>query len=157
MTRRVELLLICACVVAMAGTAAADDADALFQKGKKLLAEKKYADACKAFHEVDKLDPGIGAKLNVARCFEEWGRLATAYHWYADAAKMATDTRDERAAKINELMKTLDTRVPRIVLHAAAPSLVTDVTIDNEPVVGAALDTELRIDRGPHAIGYTLD
>ena len=61
---------------ALASPAFADQADALFQKGKQLLAEKKYAQACKAFQDVDQIDPGIGAKLNVARCFEEWGRLA---------------------------------------------------------------------------------
>ena len=57
-------------------------ADTLFKKGKKLLAEKRYAEACTAFEDSDRLDPGIGAKLNVAKCYQEWGRLATAWRWF---------------------------------------------------------------------------
>ncbi|MGE0867167.1 MAG: hypothetical protein AB7P03_01300 [Kofleriaceae bacterium] len=157
MNRRPALLAIATVMFVALGTAAAEDADALFQSGKRLLAEKKYAEACKAFHEVDKIDPGIGAKLNVARCFEEWGRLATAYHWYASAEKMAIDTRDDRAAKISELMKSLDARVPRLVLRSSAPAAISDVAIDDEPVAGAVLDTDLRVDAGPHTISYKLD
>ena len=50
----------------LAAAAHADRADQLFKKGKKLLAEKKYAEACGAFEQSDRIDPEIGAKLNVA-------------------------------------------------------------------------------------------
>ena len=43
---------------------AAAQADQLFKKGKRLLAQKKYPEACAAFEQSDRLDPGIGAKLN---------------------------------------------------------------------------------------------
>src|SRR5512146_2492369 len=35
----------------------ADRADQLFKNGKKLLAEKKYAEACTAFEDSDRLEP----------------------------------------------------------------------------------------------------
>ena len=75
-------------VLALASPAVADkrsEADALFKKAKKLHGEKKYADACPMFEKSDALDPGIGAKLNVAKCYEDWGMLARAYRWYTDA------------------------------------------------------------------------
>jgi len=75
----------------------ADRADQLFKRGKKLLSEKKYAEACAAFEDSDRLDPGIGTKLNVARCYQEWGRLATAWRWYSDAEQMAIAGKDDRA------------------------------------------------------------
>src|SRR5262245_29991146 len=83
------------CLVALTGVAFADnkEADALFKKAKKLHAEKKYAEACPMFEDTDKMDPGIGAKLNVAKCYEDWGMLARAYKWYVDAEKMATDAK----------------------------------------------------------------
>lgn len=151
--------LVLAIVLASAGTASADKADALFKKGKKLLAEKKYADACSAFSQVDKLDPGIGAKLNAAKCFEEWGKLATAYHWYEDAEKMATDTKDDRAAKIRELMEELDTNVPRITINVpdgADPDVLATLTLDGAPFPAGKLNKEERVDPGPHLIEFTV-
>lgn len=58
-------------LVAITSTAHAGDkgkADALFKHGKKLMDEKKYADACEAFEQSMKLDPQIGTELNVGRC-----------------------------------------------------------------------------------------
>jgi hypothetical protein len=143
----------------LAGRAAADQADVLFQKGKQLLADKKYAEACKAFQDVDRIDPGIGAKLNVARCFEEWGRLATAFRWYGNAEKMAADTRDDRAPKIRELMRALDARTPRITIRVAPGSdtaALTKLSIDGALVAITELGNEIRIDSGPHTIEYVV-
>ena len=144
----------------LAGTASADKADTLFKKAKKLLAEKKYPEACSTFEQVDKLDPGIGAKLNVGKCYEEWGRLAIAYRWYTDAQKMAADTKDERAPKIQALADELDTNVPRVTIKVpdgADPAIVATLTFDGKPVDQAQIGIEQRVDPGPHAIEFTVD
>jgi len=153
-------LLVIAVLVAASSPASADKADKLFKKGKKLLAEKKYADACAAFEQVDKIDPGIGAKLNVARCFEEWGRLATAYRWYIDAEVMASASKDDRATKIKELAAELDTNVPRVTIkvpEGANPDVLATLTIDGKPVAVDTLGIEQRVDPGPHLIEFVVD
>src|SRR5689334_1434029 len=109
-------LAIAMIVCALGGVAHADRADVLFKKGKKLLAEKHYAEACAAFEDSDRLDPGIGAKLNVARCYQEWGRLATAWRWFGDAERMAQSAKDDRAPKIHALIEQLDPDVPRLTV-----------------------------------------
>jgi hypothetical protein len=131
-------------------------ADTLFKKGKKLLAEKKYAEACAAFEKVDGLDPGIGAKLNVAKCFEEWGKLAKAYRWYEDAAKMATSTSDKRAGKIKELVDALDPDVPRLTIKLpdGVDAAGIKVTLDGAPFDTSTFGKEQRVDPGPHVIDY---
>jgi outer membrane protein assembly factor BamD (BamD/ComL family) len=56
-------------IVALAATAHADNkdkADSLFKQGKKLMGEKRYADACESFEKSFKLDPVIGTQLNIA-------------------------------------------------------------------------------------------
>jgi tetratricopeptide (TPR) repeat protein len=119
MTARLSARLACALLL-VSSVAAADNAakaDALFNKGKKLQNEKRFSDACPTFEEVDKLDPGIGAKLNVAKCYEEWGRLATAYSWYEQALAMAVSTKDDRLPKIKQLADTLDVDVPRLKVN----------------------------------------
>lgn len=153
-------LLVIAVLAAASSPASADKADTLFKKGKKLLAEKKYADACAAFEEVDKIDPGIGAKLNVARCFEEWGRLAIAYRWYIAAETMATASKDDRATKIKELAAELDINVPRVTIkvpEGANPDVLDTLTIDGKPVALETLGIEQRVDPGPHLIEFVVD
>jgi tetratricopeptide (TPR) repeat protein len=148
-----------ALLVAAPAPARADKADALFDKGKQLLAKKKYADACATFEKVDGLDPGIGAKLNVARCYEEWGKLGRAYRWYSDAEKMASETGDKRAPKIKELIQELDPDVPRLTVHVTpgADLVAAAITLDGETLPAASVGRETRVDPGPHEIAYRVN
>jgi tetratricopeptide (TPR) repeat protein len=148
--KRLVVALLCVAAPAFAE----NKADALFKKGKELLAKKKYAEACATFEKVDALDPAIGAKLNVAKCFEEWGKLARAYNWYRDAEKMAKDTNDKRVDKIHELVAALDPDVPRLTLKAPedADTAAANVLLDGKPVT--TFNVEMRIDPGPHQIEY---
>ena len=142
-----------------AAPAYADKADLMFKKGKKLLAERKYAEACGVFAEVDGMDPGVGAKLNVARCFEEWGKLGTAWRWYSDAEKMAAEAADPRAAKIKDLAEELDVSVPRVTIlvpKGADPDIVATITLDGEPFEASRIGEEQRVDPGPHMIEFTV-
>jgi len=144
-------------VAALAGLAApahADRADQLFRKGKKLLAEKKYAEACTAFEQSDKLDTQIGAKLNVARCYEDWGKLATAWRWYSEAEQMAIKAHDERVGKIHERVVEIDRDVPRLKLTLPADAVLDNVVIrlDGVELGAAELGAARRVDPGPHRI-----
>jgi hypothetical protein len=150
------MLGIAVVAAAVAPASAETKADALFKKGKKQLAEKKYAEACATFEKVDNLDPGIGAKLNVARCFEEWGKLARAYRWYADAERMATTTEDKRAPKIKELAEALDADVPRLTIKlpdGSDPAAVA-IKLDGAALALDVIGKEQRVDPGPHQIEF---
>jgi len=152
-------MMVLAIVGAAAGPARADRADQLFKKGKKLLAEKRYAEACTAFEDSDRIDPGIGAKLNVAKCYQEWGKLATAWRWYSDAERMAATTKDDRATKIHQLIEDLDPGVPRLTLNAAPDANTSGVVLklDGIEIDIHTLGTERRVDPGPHQIEYIVD
>jgi hypothetical protein len=160
------LALLCTAVVVVAGLVTpvraqrgADRAQQLFDKGKKLLGEKHYAEACAAFEESDKLDPGIGAKLNVARCYQEWGKLATAWRWYRDAEDAATKAKDTRARKIRAIVAEIDPTVPRLTLKlqpgASADGLV--VKLDGVDLAAGVIGSEQRVDPGPHQIDTIVD
>ncbi len=137
----------------------AERAEQLFKKGKKLLAEKRFAEACTAFEDSDRLDPGIGAKLNVAKCYQEWGRLATAWRWFSDAERLAETAKDDRAEKIRALKDELDASVPRLTLKvpAGADASALAVQLDSAPLTAAELGVERRVDPGPHQIDYMID
>lgn len=131
-------------------------AEALFKKGKKLLAEKQYSEACASFEKSDKLDPGIGVKLNTAKCFEEWGKLARAYRWYESAEKMAKESKDDRLAQIRGLIDALDPEVPRLTisLPAGADATAAKVKLDGTALKTAELGTQQLVDPGPHEVEY---
>ena len=148
-------------LLGLAGTARAGDkdkADVLFNDGKKLLKEKRFADACRAFEESFKLDPGIGVELNIAKCYEEWGKLGRAYRAYQKAEDMAKDAHDQRVAKIHELIAQLEPQVPHLQIRMPADG-DTDgltVTIDGAPIEAADLANPQLVDPGPHLIEWKV-
>lgn len=151
--KRVALLLI----VLASSAAVADDkskADALFKQGKKLMSEKKYSEACEAFEKSQALDPGIGTQLNIAKCFEDWGKLARALKAYRTAEKMATDAHDPRADKIQGLITELEPQVPHLTIHTPKGAKTEGVTIDGVPA--GDLSEPLTLDPGPHTIVYPV-
>jgi tetratricopeptide (TPR) repeat protein len=149
-------------LVALCGSAAAekdkDKADALFRQGKKLMGEKRYADACQSFEQSFTLDPGIGVQLNVAKCYEEWGKLATAYRAYKKAEDLAKETHDSRVGKIHELADQLDTQVPKLTVHMPKNADTDDlkVWIDGAALEISALSEPQLVDPGPHLLEYQV-
>lgn len=155
---RSSLAVVAALSLAAAG-AHADRADQLFRKGKKLLAENKYPEACTAFEQSDKLDPAVGAKLNVALCYQEWGKLATAWRWYREAEQMAIQAGDDRARRIHALIAELDQKVPRLKLRLPPDAVLDRVVIrlDGVELPAAELGGDRRVDPGPHRIETIVD
>lgn len=144
-----------------AGPAAAGDkdkADALFKQGKKLMAEKHYADACAAFEQSFALDPGIGGELNIARCYEEWGKIGRAYKAYQQAEDMATKANDPRAPKIHELVVGLEPKVPHVTIKLPKGATAKmEATLDGAPLDVGPVGASHVVDPGPHTIEYTVD
>ncbi len=143
-------------LVALGGTAQADKrdrADALFRKGKKHMAEKRYADACEAFEKSQKLDPGIGTQLNIAKCYEDWGKLGRAYVAYQSAERMAKEANDDRAPKIRELIAELQPNVPHLTIRVPddAPRDL-EVTLDNRKI--DQFNESFVVDPGPHTVQW---
>jgi hypothetical protein len=134
------------------------EADALFKKAKKLHGDKQYAEACPMFEKSDKLDPGIGAKLNVAKCYEDWGMLARAHRWYTDAEAMARAASDPRADKIKELIETIDADVPRLTfkLPPNVDAKAIELKLDGKPAADL-VGKQQRLDPGPHELTWVVD
>jgi tetratricopeptide (TPR) repeat protein len=151
-----KLAVSIATILALASVASADKkerADALFKEGKKLMAEKRYADACASFEESYKLDPGIGAQLNTAKCYEEWGKLGRAFVLYQAAEEAARKENDPRADKIKELITELDSQVPRLTVNPPknAPKGF-QVTMDKKPIT--VLGSAFVVDPGPKTLEW---
>jgi tetratricopeptide (TPR) repeat protein len=148
-------------LVMLGGTAAADNrakADALFREGKRLMADKRYADACAAFEESVKLDPGIGGELNIGKCFEDWGKLGRALRSYQRAEAMAKDSKDPRLERIQKLIAQLEPTVPHLTLKVPPGADLADVTInlDGAPLDKGELGSPQLVDPGPHLVEWKV-
>jgi hypothetical protein len=147
---------------AIAATARADDGDkrdpaaaeALWREGRSLRAAGKIAEACPKFEASYKLDPALGALLNLASCHELEGRIATAWSEYSDAADQAKKVGDKKRVEFaKKHADALEPRVPHLELHAPKPApegLL--VTRDGQPLGPGALGTSLPTDPGVHTL-----
>ncbi len=125
----------------------------LFEEGRAALKARQFREACRALDESQKLDPAPGTALNLALCFEQLGKLATALaHYQSVIADLPAS--DERAKFAAEQVVTLGPRVPKLTI-VPAPGLPdgASVALDGVGVAAADLETPLPVDPGEHVVG----
>lgn len=150
------------CVIALlvaatsARSARASDAalaEALFQEGKRLMAEKRYAEACPKLEESQKADPGGGTLLAIAACHEEEGKLAAAWAEYGAAAAVARrDGRKDRLQIAERRAALLEPRLARLTVRVADAASHVAVTRDGVDVPAPAWGTAIPVDPGEHVV-----
>jgi tetratricopeptide (TPR) repeat protein len=158
MIRPMRFLAAIAIVLLFGGIASADKegkarADKLFEDGRKYLTAKEYALACTAFEQSHAADPAIGTQLNIALCYEEWGKLASAYRAFLEAERLAKEKKDKRAAGARKKVDDLAERSPKLVFDLpdnADPSTV--LLFDDKQLDLAKLQDDLLVDPGTHTL-----
>ena len=152
-------LVIAACVAApgMASAQNAQDkaaADVLFQQGKKLMQENKFADACPKFAESLRLDTGIGTMLWLADCYERSGKTASAWGQFLEAAETAVKTKDAREKVARERSKQLEPHLVKLQIlvpdAASAPGI--EIKRDGSTLGKPMWGTAVPVDPGGHAV-----
>lgn len=129
-------------------------AESLFREGRALVTAGKLAEACAKFAESRRLDPAPGTLLNLARCYEDVGRTASAWATYRELDIRATaldqkaraEFARKRAAEMEPSLAALVVRVPA---HRA-PEL--SITYDGIALGAAAWDTRVPVDPGRHHV-----
>ena len=102
---------------------------ALFDEGKKLVKDGKYAEACPKFELSEKLDPGVGTLGSLADCYERAGKIASAWTtWRETASAAAAKGQADREKYARDKAKALEAKVPHFTISvpndAKAPGLV---------------------------------
>lgn len=139
--RRVIGILLVMVVAFFARPAFADkiaEAEDLFRRGKALMAQNKYEEACPLLQESYRSDPAPGTLLNLALCHEQIGKIATAWGEFRaveQQARAATPPREDRIKMSREHAEKLEGRLSRIKITVPADARVPDlvVKIDGEP------------------------
>jgi len=146
------LVLVGAAAIAAADTPK-ERADKLFEDGRKYLTAKEYALACTAFEQSHASDPAIGTQLNIALCYEEWGKTAAAYRAYVEAERLARIKFDDRAKGARKKLDELAPKVPRVRLELpdnADPAVV--ILFDDKELAFEKLADDLLVDPGKHEV-----
>lgn len=101
----------------------------LFQEGRELSQQGKYAEACDRFATSYELEPATGTQVNFADCQEHLGHLARAWQLF-DAAAAAADREGNavRAQYARQRANVLVARLAPIVIRVAAPDPRMSVT-----------------------------
>ncbi len=147
---RVEPSVLLVCVLAAATAhAGPSPADVAFKKGREFLKAGKFAEACAAFEDSQRLDPQLGTQFNIAHCDEKIGKIATAWAIYRDLADH--DTNGARQSKSAKLADALWLRLPKLKIEVVDPPKGLVVTLDGGDIT-ADLGKEQPVDSGSHAI-----
>jgi hypothetical protein len=129
-------------------------AQALFDEAKALMKAGQYPAACAKFEESQRLDPGSGTLINLADCYEQSGRLASAWGTFLDAAAAArAGGNAPREQVARERATALEPRLPRIVIAVpASPPAGLEIRRDDLLVGAPQWGLPIPLDPGEHAI-----
>jgi hypothetical protein len=142
-------------VLAQGGDRAA--ADALFYEARDLVRAGKRAEGCAKFEASLALSPAASTMLNIARCHEQDGKIATAWADYTRALSLNGDTPGvERRRELEGLARkglhALEPRLPRLRIVVASAPPGVEVWRDDKAIPAAALGEALPADPGLHQV-----
>jgi tetratricopeptide (TPR) repeat protein len=142
-------------LVVLARVAAADPkaaADETFERGRSLMQQKKFPEACAAFEQSQRLDPQLGTLFNLADCEVQLGKIAAAWKIYRELA--TTDANEDRRAFSAAEAIRLEKKMPKLVITIPAHPAGAKVTVDGSDSTGL-LGIKTPVDLGEHAIDVT--
>ena len=129
-------------------------AEALFQEAKALMEEGRFDAACAKLEESQRLDPAGGTLLNLARCYERAGKLATAWARFHDA--LAVASRDGVAVRVQTAKEAIERIAPSlshlVVETPTSPPDGLTVSLDGVALGRVALGAPIPVDSGEHEL-----
>jgi hypothetical protein len=131
-------------------------AQALFDQARTLMDSGHAEEACPKFEESQRLDPGSGTLLNLARCYEQTGRLASAWSKYLETVAAAKNVGNSgREAEARARADALKPRLSNLSV-TPAPELRNvqglEITRDGAPVGSAQWGLPIPADEGEHKL-----
>ncbi|HEU4538849.1 MAG TPA: hypothetical protein VFS00_32240 [Polyangiaceae bacterium] len=137
----VALALLCPARSSWAAGPDEAAAEALFRSGKQLMGERKFAEACPKLAESFRLDAATGTQLALALCYEQWGKLASAWSTYATAAdRSKQEGRADRERAARARAAALEPKLSRLTVNVdAASAALAGLTVSRNGVnIGSA-------------------
>ena len=133
-------------------------AQALFDDARRLIADKRFPEACPKLEESQRLDPGLGTLLYLADCQEKSGKTASAWANFLEAAYLAKkdgQTKRENTARAHAA--ALEPKLSKLTILAVVGAFGPPVEIrrDGAVVAGSLVGTSVPVDPGEHTVSVT--
>jgi serine/threonine-protein kinase len=128
----------------------------LFFEARKLMEQQRFAEACPKLEESLRLDFGNGTQFNLATCYEQTGRTASAWALYSDvaaAAKAAGQSDREQVAR--RRATAMEAVMPQLTIEVAGAPEGLEIRRDGAVVAESVWGTAVPIDPGSYAIAAT--
>jgi len=135
-------------------------AEEAFEKGRLLTEAARHAQACAAFELSQRLDPQFGTLYNLAECYVNTGKIATAWRLYRELS--LSDSNAERRSSSAELATKLEPRVSKVRVRVPVEQQSSDLRVFvGTTEVTSLLDVEIPFDAGRYVVfavrtGYPL-
>ena len=145
------ILLVATEVRAEPGATEKATAEALFQQGTELMAEKQYAAACEKFAGSQQLDPALGTMLRLADCNDRMGKSASAWALFKEAAAMARQNKEpERQRIADERGTELEKRLSRLEIKLESKNVPAgyEIKLNGVSIPRATWDAPIPVDPG---------
>jgi hypothetical protein len=160
MTMHIRLILLTILLALSPSVASAQSASAeaegLFRDGKRLMGEKKYAEACAAFEASQNKDPLATTLLNLADCREKNGQIATAWGLFLEAERQTRSDKSQKALgkTARDRAGKLEPRVSYLIINVPDDSRVDGLVItrNGEPVDELTWNRAIPVDGGQYVI-----
>jgi hypothetical protein len=94
----------------------------MFEEGRELAKQAKWAEACASFSASLALDPAPGTKLNLGECLEKQGKFRAGWLMFEEAARDFDRTGDKRAEFARERAKAAEAQLATLVIKLADPA-----------------------------------
>jgi len=136
------------------------EAESLFEAGRVLVAQKRYAEACPKFAESYRLEPGIGTLANLASCQEQLGKTATAWASFREVISAAQRAGDgKRLDFAKKRADALEKKLSRLSVVVPEESRIKglEITRDGQPLGEASWGSPLALDPGEHVVEAHAD
>jgi hypothetical protein len=131
-------------------------AEALFREGRRLMEEGNYDEACPKFEASNRLDVAVGTLLNLGVCWEQGGRLASAWATFLEAAALAARTGSpEREQLARSRAAELESRLIRVRVIVASPARGEQVTVGDRAFDDVMWSVAIPIDAGEWPVQAT--
>jgi hypothetical protein len=137
------------------GALAIAQAETLFREGKSLMDRRRFDEACPKLAESHRLAPGGGTVLTLALCYEDAGKLASAWATFFEASRLATrDGRDDRRTIANRHRDALEPQLSRVEIRlpAGLDRGAVELSMDGQSLSLAVVGVPTPVDPGSHTI-----
>jgi hypothetical protein len=132
-----------------------DEALNLFNEARGLMAEGKFSEACPKLEKAEAIDPGMGTLFNLSHCYEQIGRIASAWAGFRDVAAAAGAAgQPDRERVARERAATLEPKLSKLRISVPKEAMVPGLVIQRDGVAVSSLiwGTDVPVDPGKHLV-----